>query len=282
MKTYAKSFALQALLAVSVLLCLGQAPALAQTVIYYHTDALGSPVATTNASGNVIERSEYEPYGRLLNRPLSDGPGFTGHVSDAQTGLSYMQQRYYDPQIGRFLSMDPVAANASIGTNFNRYWYANNNPYRFTDPDGRYSCDGPSTCAIDRDIAAMNRGDMSRAEFMERSEARAVGAGAGLAIVVGSTATWFGGRWLLTTKTGRETLFFVLSALSRNNDDLQKLGKRVQRDAVATMKQAQKRAINEAKQETKTKPPEPPKPPKPPEPPEPPEPPKPPKREPPL
>jgi RHS repeat-associated protein len=104
---------------------------------YQHTDALGSPVAVTDASRAVIERSEYEPYGLLLNRVLHDGPGFTGHVSDAATGLSYMQQRYYDPQIGRFLSVDPVTAQSDTGTNFNRYWYANNNPYRFYDPDGR-------------------------------------------------------------------------------------------------------------------------------------------------
>ncbi len=46
-------------------------------------------------------------------------------------------QRYYDPGIGRFLSVDPVTADGSTGSNFNRYWYANNNPYKFTDPDGR-------------------------------------------------------------------------------------------------------------------------------------------------
>jgi uncharacterized protein RhaS with RHS repeats len=50
-----------------------------------------------------------------------------------------MQQRYYDPMIGRSLSVDPVTAYSSPGANFNRYWYANNNPYRFTDPDGRQS-----------------------------------------------------------------------------------------------------------------------------------------------
>jgi len=48
-------------------------------------------------------------------------------------------QRYYDPGIGRFLSVDPVTANSGTGANFNRYWYANNNPYKFTDPDGRNS-----------------------------------------------------------------------------------------------------------------------------------------------
>lgn len=48
-----------------------------------------------------------------------------------------MQQRYYDPGIGRFLSVDPVTADSVTGGNFNRYWYANNNPYKFTDPDGR-------------------------------------------------------------------------------------------------------------------------------------------------
>lgn len=112
-------------------------PLSAQTVEYIHTDALGSPVAITDANRNVIERSEYEPYGALLNRPLSDGPGYTGHVTDAATGLSYMQQRYYDPQIGRFLSEDPVTAYGGDLKHFNRYAYAYNNPYMFTDPDGR-------------------------------------------------------------------------------------------------------------------------------------------------
>ena len=51
-----------------------------------------------------------------------------------------MQQRYYDPVVGRFLSRDPMGVDAGTGGNFNRYWYANNNPYRFTDPDGRIAC----------------------------------------------------------------------------------------------------------------------------------------------
>ncbi|MFT3897348.1 MAG: RHS repeat-associated core domain-containing protein [Thermomonas sp.] len=108
------------------------------TVKYQHTDALGTPVAVTSSTRAVLERSEYEPFGQLLNRAQHDGPGFTGHVQDAMTGLTYMQQRYYDPMIGRFLSVDPVTAT-SVGGNFNRYWYANNNPYKFIDPDGRSS-----------------------------------------------------------------------------------------------------------------------------------------------
>jgi RHS repeat-associated protein len=111
----------------------------AQTVEYIHTDALGTPVAVTDANRNVIERSEYTPYGDLLNRADADGPGYAGHVQDAATGLSYMQQRFYDPGIGRFLSRDPVTANPNTGANFNAYWYANNSPYSFKDPDGRES-----------------------------------------------------------------------------------------------------------------------------------------------
>ena len=100
---------------------------------------LGSPALTTDASRNVIERSEREPFGQLRNRPTHDGPGFTGHAEDAQTGLTYMQQRYYDPAIGAFLSVDPVTAQGSGDTRFfNRYAYAFDNPYKFTDPDGRF------------------------------------------------------------------------------------------------------------------------------------------------
>jgi RHS repeat-associated protein len=68
-----------------------------------------------------------------------DGIGFTGHVNDPDTGLVYMQQRYYDPVAGRFLSVDPVTTDAKDGTSFNRYVYGNSNPYKYTDPDGRYS-----------------------------------------------------------------------------------------------------------------------------------------------
>lgn len=50
-----------------------------------------------------------------------------------------MQQRYYDPIAGRFLSVDPVTTDANTGELFGRYHYANNNPYRFMDPDGRQS-----------------------------------------------------------------------------------------------------------------------------------------------
>src|SRR5690606_6352273 len=91
------------------------------TASYFHTDALGSPVAKTNSSGTVIQTSEYEPYGDLLNRANDDRVGYTGHVMDGATGLTYMQQRYYDPQIGAFLSVDPVAAYSNPIGAFNRY-----------------------------------------------------------------------------------------------------------------------------------------------------------------
>lgn len=112
--------------------------AAAQTVEYVHTDLLGSPVAMTDANGEVISRTEYAPYGEQVNRPVEDGLGFTGHVADATSGLTYMQQRYYHPGIGRFLSVDPVTAydNGDM-RHFSRYAYAFNNPYSFTDPDGR-------------------------------------------------------------------------------------------------------------------------------------------------
>jgi RHS repeat-associated protein len=118
-------------------------------VKYQHTDALGTPVAVTDAAKAIVETFEYEPYGQLVNSTLKDGPGFTGHVQDAATGLTYMQQRYYDPTVGRFLSVDPVTAYSNPVAMFNRYRYANNNPYKFTDPDGRTAVCNQSSCTID-------------------------------------------------------------------------------------------------------------------------------------
>ena len=109
----------------------------AQTVRYYHTDINGNVVVVTDQNANVIERRVYEPYGLPLDSIL-DGPGFTGHDMDGETGLIYMQQRYYDPLNGRFISVDPVTVRTQSGDGFNRYHYASNNPFSFSDPDGRW------------------------------------------------------------------------------------------------------------------------------------------------
>jgi len=103
---------------------------------YMHTDALGSPVARTGSALELLGRTRYEPYGATAAGTAPLRIGFAGHVSDADTALLYMQQRYYEPIAGRFLSVDPVVTDAQTGSSFNRYAYAANNPYKFKDPDG--------------------------------------------------------------------------------------------------------------------------------------------------
>lgn len=155
---------------------------------YHHTDALGSPVTVTNEAGQVVERTQYEPYGAPIGKTFS-GIGYTGHVMDGVTGLTYMQQRYYDPGIGRFLSVDPVTANSDTGANFNRYWYANNNPYKFTDPDGREAADRAYGAAV----GFMLRNDPEKLRIWAGGEAAATteGSGAEQGAVMGQTAGEF-------------------------------------------------------------------------------------------
>jgi RHS repeat-associated protein len=105
------------------------------TVTYSHTDMRGTPVVETSAAGTPSpDRTILAPYGAPYSGVYREGPSFTGHATDATTGLSYMQQRYYDPIAARFLSVDPIAADA---VSFGRYWYANNNPIKYIDPNGR-------------------------------------------------------------------------------------------------------------------------------------------------
>ena len=108
-------------------------------VTYLHNDIVGSAVSGTYSAGNVTWRQKHTPFGEELNAVAAnkDEIGFTGHIKDSDTGLNYMQQRYYDPVIGRFYSNDPVGFTASNPMMFNRYAYANNNPYKYIDPDGK-------------------------------------------------------------------------------------------------------------------------------------------------
>jgi len=111
-----------------------------EQVTYYHNDALGSPIVASDSEGKILWRESYQPYGERQQRePRANANRrwFTSHVEDADTGLLYMQARYYDPKIGRFMSMDPVGFVATNPMSFNRYLYVNNNPYKYVDPDGR-------------------------------------------------------------------------------------------------------------------------------------------------
>ena len=113
-----------------------------RTVHSYYTDPQGTVLAKTDAQGNILARYDYTPYGgsvASLGSP-PDGPGYTGHVNDPETGLVYMQARYYLP-IGRFLSPDPVRPAPGNLFSFNRYAYANNNPIVNTDPTGAFPGD---------------------------------------------------------------------------------------------------------------------------------------------
>lgn len=110
-----------------------------ETIVYFHNDPAGSPAIATDANGLIAWRETYQPYGaRLIDSAASDNNEiwFAGEQYDESTGLSYMGARYYDPMLGRFLSMDPMQVDFASLYSFNRYAYANDNPYRFVDPSG--------------------------------------------------------------------------------------------------------------------------------------------------
>ena len=111
--------------------------ALAGTVTYVYTDQRGTPIAEADATGNITQKFDYRPYGQQALGTPPDGVGFTGQINDPEADLVYMQARYYDPTMGRFLSVDPAALTAGNAFKFNRYDYASNNPVMNVDPDGK-------------------------------------------------------------------------------------------------------------------------------------------------
>jgi RHS repeat-associated protein len=72
---------------------------------WYHCDALGSPRKMTNESGSVVWTGAYYPFGEMITG-TGDVHGFTGKELDNEMGLNYFCQRYYDSQIGRFITLD--------------------------------------------------------------------------------------------------------------------------------------------------------------------------------
>jgi len=134
-------------LVIGVLLAPATARAQADEVVYYHTDAVGSVRMVTDASGAVVARYDYLPFGELWPtvppNPDPDVRQFAGKERDPETGLDYFGARYYRAQSGLFLSGDPgdVGADLFDPQSWNAYSYALNNPLRFVDPMGTCSQD---------------------------------------------------------------------------------------------------------------------------------------------
>lgn len=91
---------------------------------HIHADRLGGNVVMTDANAKVVAKTEYTAYGAAVQNTRKDETaGYTGHYEDPLTGLTYMQARYYDADLGRFLSVDPVLSTPGDIFNFARYAY---------------------------------------------------------------------------------------------------------------------------------------------------------------
>jgi RHS repeat-associated protein len=113
------------------------APAGAQT--YYHYDALGSTRNLSGDTGAVLASYTYGAFGNLrLMKGSSDNTlKFTGEQTDDETGLIYLRARYYDPEVGRFVTKDPFPGFDNDVQSINRYVYVQNNPANLDDPSGK-------------------------------------------------------------------------------------------------------------------------------------------------
>ena len=133
---------LQSMIRLTLLLVLSAtATAQIETVTYLHTDHLGSPVVARDALGNTVWEEAYDPWGVRIAAPAGNDAdvGFTGHYEETAVGLTYAQARWYDAEVGRFLSVDPVGYQAGGSQHFERYSYSINNPVRYLDPNGQDS-----------------------------------------------------------------------------------------------------------------------------------------------
>jgi RHS repeat-associated protein len=101
-------------------------------VTYYLSDHLGSIVQATNAAATVTLSRDYDPFGNPLAGGATAGYTFTGREWDPETSLYYYRARYYDPNIGRFVSEDPIGSRDGL----NRYTYVHGNPVNAIDPRG--------------------------------------------------------------------------------------------------------------------------------------------------
>ena len=111
------------------------------TLYYYVLNAQGDVVRIVNSSRSVVASYTYDPWGKIISSSgtLADvNPlRYRGYYYDAETGFYYLQSRYYDPEIGRFINADSYASTDATGLlSTNMFAYCENDPVNKSDPDG--------------------------------------------------------------------------------------------------------------------------------------------------
>ena len=107
------------------------------TTYYYITNLQGDVVEMVDASGNTVASYTYSPYGKVLTSEgtLADKNPlrYRGYYYDTESGLYYLQTRYYDPNTGRFINADSYASTGQGIVGFNMFAYCVNNPISYRD-----------------------------------------------------------------------------------------------------------------------------------------------------
>ena len=105
---------------------------------FFHLDILGSTVSLTEDVGSTRQSIFYDAWGNERDRVGTSANNFTftGHEKDEETGLIYAKSRFYDADIGRFLTQDSFLGDADNPPSLHLYFYSFSNPLRFVDLNG--------------------------------------------------------------------------------------------------------------------------------------------------
>lgn len=110
---------------------------------YYHLDGHGSVTKMTDTSGNTVAQYQYDAWGNILSQSgtmASVNPyRYSGYRYDEATGLYYLMARYYDANIGRFITRDSFHGFENDPQSLNQYVYCENNPIMLVDPSGHFA-----------------------------------------------------------------------------------------------------------------------------------------------
>ena len=120
-------------------------------MLYVGTNSFGDVIGLYSGTGSLLVKYEYDAWGNIISETNASGGNlsttaqgysdicairYRGYYYDKDTGLYYLQSRYYDPEVGRFLNVDGTLNGNGDIIGFNMFAYCGNNPVNYSDPTG--------------------------------------------------------------------------------------------------------------------------------------------------